>query len=564
MATVRALAGNCNNLIQPLLTDKYQITMLYAYWSQSEHEKVAVFDLFFRKNPFGGEYTIFAGLEQFLKFINEFEFSDVYIEYMKTLDLNTEIKEEFWDYLRNLSTKSLKIYAINEGSVCFPNSPLVRVEGPLALAQFIETTLLNTINYASLVATNAARYRLAANLGRLKNCKLLEFGLRRSQGPDGGFTASRNAYIGGFDSTSNVLASLLLGIPASGTMSHSYVMSKSDAPKINRENCKDHRLLFNKTVGRSINFTLICLVTQDEFLDKVMTSGNQTQQMIESGNGGSSELRAFIDFACVYPNNFLVLVDTYDTIKTGLVNFCIVAITLIRFGYKPIGIRIDSGDLAYLSLVARDLFSKVSKVFDMKEFDYMEIVASNDINEETINSLNDQSNAITALGIGTHLVTCERQPALGCVYKLVEINGTPTMKISSALEKTSIPYKKSAYRLYNKRGEAMLDLITIADEPPPAPGQQVFCRHPFVADKTCYAIPTRVEPLLELWWEGKLVKELPELVSIKVQCTNSLENLTEDIKRSFNATPYKVSVTENLYKLLNKIRNNLTPTVVLE
>lgn len=561
-ARMESIASNHNNLIQPLLTDKYQLTMLYGYWLRSEAEKEAVFDLYFRRNPFGGECTIFAGLEQFLRFINDFHFSDKDIEQLKTLDLKTEIKEEFWIYLRNLNAKTLKVYAISEGSVCFPNLPLVRVEGPLALAQFIETTLLNMVNYASLVATNAARYRLAANSGRLKNCKLLEFGLRRSQGPDGGFTASRSAYIGGFDATSNVLASLLLGIPASGTMSHSYVMSKLDAPKLTREDTSQHEFLSSKLTGKKENFTLSCLDVQDDLIGKNLLS--QSQQSIETGLGRSSELRAFIDFACIYPENFLVLVDTYDTIKIGLINFCVVAIALLKFGYKPVGIRIDSGDLAYLSLVARELFGQVSKAYQLKEFDELEIIASNDINEEIINSLNDQANAITCLGIGTHLVTCERQPALGCVYKLVEINGTPTMKISSALEKTSIPYKKAAFRLYNKRGEAMLDLITIAGELLPIPGQQILCRHPFVADKTCYAIPSRVEPLLELWWDGKLVKSLPELSKIKSRCKDSLNYLTEDIKRSFNATPFKVSVSENLFRLLNKLRSSLTPTVILE
>lgn len=561
-ASMDSITGNHNNLIQPLLTDKYQLTMLYGYWIRSEHDKVAVFDLFFRKNPFAGEYTIFAGLEQFLKFINEFQFSDNDIKLLKTLNFNTEIKEEFWIYLRNLSTKSLKVHAINEGTVCFPHLPLVRIEGPLALAQFIETILLNTINYASLVATNASRYRLAANSGRLKDCKLLEFGLRRSQGPDGGFTASRNAYIGGFDATSNVLASLLLRIPASGTMSHSYIMSKSDIPNIARDDMSRHEFLLNKLTGEQENFTLCCLDVQDDFNEKHLNS--HIQQTIDKGSGRLSELRAFIDFACIYPENFLVLVDTYDAIKIGLINFCIVAITLSKFGYKPVGIRIDSGDLAYLSLVAKDLFGRVSRTYQLKEFDELEIVASNDINEEIINSLNDQANAITSLGIGTHLVTCERQPALGCVYKLVEINGTPTMKISSALEKTSIPYKKSAYRLYNKRGEAMLDLITIVGDPLPMPGQQILCRHPFVADRTCYAIPTRVEPLLELWWDGNLVKGLPDLSKIKSRCLNTLDYFTEDIKRYFNATPYKVSVSDNLYKLLNKLRSNLMPTVVLE
>lgn len=551
------MANNFNNLIQPLLTDKYQVSMCYAYWRDSKHNEEAVFDLFFRRNPFKGEYTIFAGLDQCLKYIENFQFTEQDIEYLKTIPDYQHIENDFWDYLKNLNTKSIKLYALHEGNVCFPNLPLIRVEGSLGLLQIIETTLLNLINYASLVATNAARYKHAANSGNIPNCKLLEFGLRRAQGPDGGLSASRYTYIGGFDATSNLLAGKEFNIPVSGTMSHAFIMSYFGSAKLNRETTLDHKFLMNKKSGQLEDFTICCLDIQDDIIKKNLLA--KKCQVEKSNYSESSELRAFIAFAWSFPNYFLALVDTYDVIKSGLFNFCIVAIALLKFNYKPIGIRIDSGDLAYLSKYARDLFTLVARTYDLHAFDEFEIVASNDINEETINSLNDQNHAITSLGIGTHLVTCQSQPALGCVYKLVESNGIPCMKLSSMPEKITIPCRKSAYRLYGKDGNALLDLITMHSEPTPIGGQRILCRHPFVAEKRCYATPTRIEPLLSLWWDGKYVKEQPNLNEVKQHCIGSLNYLTEDIKRSLNPTPYKVAVSEKLFNLINELRISLTP-----
>lgn len=549
--------GNINNLIQPLLTDKYQLSMCYAYWHDSKHDEPAVFDLFFRKNPFKGEYTIFAGLDQTLRYIRDFRFDQSDIDYLKSIPDYSHINEKFWDYLLKLDTQSVKLYALREGSTCFPNIPLVRVEGPLGILQIIETTLLNLINYASLITTNAARYKLAAKSGNMPNCKLLEFGLRRSQGPDGGFSASRYAYTGGFDATSNLLAGKEFDIPVSGTLSHAFVMSYFGGPKLDSNATAEHKFLVNKNSGLEEDFTSCCMAVEEDFMKKNLLS--KKCQAESTNSSEKSEFRSFIAFATAFPNSFLTLVDTYDVIKSGLVNFCIVAIALLRFGYKPIGVRIDSGDLAYLSRFARDLFTLVGTAYGLSEFNDFEIVASNDINEETINSLNDQNHAITSMGIGTHLVTCQSQPALGCVYKLVEINGQACMKLSSAPEKITIPCKKSVYRLYGRDSHALVDLIIMHSEPAPIPGQRILCRHPFIAEKRCYVTPMRVEPLLSLWWDGKMVQQLPTLIENRNHCNKSLEFLTDDIKRSLNPTPYKVSVSENLFALLNQLKISLTP-----
>lgn len=551
-------SNNANNLIQPLLIDMYQVSMCYAYWRDMKHNEAAVFDLFFRKNPFKGEYTIFAGLEECLKYLNNFQYADGDIEYLKSIPDYKHIEDEFWIYLRGLNTKAIRLFALHEGSVCFPSIPLVRVEGPLGLLQLLETTLLNLINYASLLTTNAARYKLAANSGSMPGCKLLEFGLRRAQGPDGGFSASRYAYIGGFDATSNLLAGKEFGIPVSGTLSHAFIMSYFGSSKLERENQSDHKFLLNQSTGKKENFTLLCLDIEKDFMKKNIQACSQ--RVVENWvSTEKSELKAFISFAVAFPDSFLTLVDTYDVIKSGLVNFCIVAIGLLRFGYKPIGIRIDSGDLAYLSRFAGNLFASVAATYDLNEFNLFEIVASNDINEETISSLNDQNHSITTMGIGTHLVTCQTQPALGCVYKLVEANGIPCMKLSSMPEKITIPCKKSAYRLYGKDGNAILDLILIHDEPVPVVGERILCRHPFIAEKRCYTTPSRVDSLLELWWDHKLVRDPPKLGASRAYCSASLDYLTSDIKRSLNPTPYKVSVSEKLFHLLNELKVSLTP-----
>ncbi|XP_066938180.1 nicotinate phosphoribosyltransferase [Macrobrachium rosenbergii] len=523
-----------NGVIQPLLTDLYQINMAYAYWKSGKNGDQAVFDLFFRKNPFYGEFTIFAGLEECLKFLENFRYSESDIQYLKETMPDT-VEPEFFEYLANITTADVKMYAIDEGKVVFPRVPLLILEGPLIVIQLLETTLLTLVNYASLVATNAARYRMAA--GRKIN--LLEFGLRRAQGPDGGLSASKYAYIGGFDGTSNVLAGKLYNIPVKGTHAHSYVSSYSCLGDLETE------VLNHKETREEMNLKERSLAWRGLLADKL--------QILQS-EASDGELAAFISFAIAFPSGFIALIDTYDVLKSGILNFCAVALGLHDLGYKALGVRIDSGDLAYLSCVARSTFATVGKEFDLDWFEKLLIVASNDINEDTIISLNEQGHKIDSFGIGTHLVTCQRQPALGCVFKLVEINGIPKIKLSQDVEKVTCPGKKTVYRLYGADGHALIDLMHRTTESSPITGERVLCRHPFQESKRAYVSPAKVELLHKLYWqEGKIQQNLPTLDEIRNRVQESLKTLRQDHKRNLNPTPYKVGVTDELYNFMHDL-----------
>ncbi|XP_063395313.1 nicotinate phosphoribosyltransferase isoform X2 [Cydia fagiglandana] len=523
-----------NGIVQPLLTDLYQITMAYAYWKSDKINDVAVFDLFFRNNPFQGEFTIFAGLEECLKFLENFHYSDSDIEYlMATLPEN--IEPEFYAYLRDLTCKDIKLSAIEEGSVVFPRVPLLRVEGPLIIAQLLETTLLTLVNFASLMATNAARYRMVAG----KNVSLLEFGLRRAQGPDGGLSASKYAYIGGFDGTSNVLAGKMFNIPVKGTHAHSFVTSFSTLSDVSSV------VLRHADTDKQCN--LLDLAT--EWRKRVSPIMDVSTEEASDG-----ELAALISYALAFPSGFLALVDTYDVKRSGLLNFCAVALALNDCGYRAVGIRIDSGDLAYLSVLARDTFAKVGEALKLPWFSTLTIVASNDINEDTILSLNEQGHKIDCFGIGTHLVTCQRQPALGCVYKLVEINGQPRIKLSQDVGKVTIPGHKEAYRLFGADGHALIDLLQRSSEPPPAVGQKVLCRHPFQESKRAYVIPSKVEHLYKVCWkDGRICYPPKPLSEVRQRVQSSLRTLRQDIKRNLNPTPYKVAVSDDLYNFIHDL-----------
>ncbi|CAH2050534.1 unnamed protein product, partial [Iphiclides podalirius] len=565
-----------NGIVQPLLTDLYQITMAYAYWKSGKINDVAVFDLFFRTNPFQGEFTIFAGLEECLKFLENFHYSDSDIDYLvQTLPDN--IEPEFFAYLKDLTCKDIKLSALEEGSVVFPRVPLLRIEGPLIIAQLLETTLLTLVNFASLMATNAARYRMVAG----KNVSLLEFGLRRAQGPDGGLSASKYAYVGGFDGTSNVLAGKMFDIPVRGTHAHSFVTSfstlddLSSAALRHAETQKQYNLLELATEWRT-RVSAIVDVSPEEASD--------------------GELAALLSYAIAFPGGFLALVDTYDvkryspqgpqhgrrtnghtgynsncgtnvdriraygystverTLRSGLLNFCAVALALNDCGYRAVGIRIDSGDLAYLSVLARTTFERIAEAFKLPWFAKLTIVASNDINEETILSLNEQGHKIDCFGIGTHLVTCQRQPALGCVYKLVEINGQPRIKLSQDVGKVTIPGHKEAYRLFGADGHALIDLLQRSSETAPAVGQKVLCRHPFQESKRAYVIPSKVEHLYkEYWKDGRICISPKPLCEVRERVQSSLRTLRQDIKRNLNPTPYKVAVSDDLYNFIHDL-----------
>ncbi|XP_030765524.1 nicotinate phosphoribosyltransferase-like [Sitophilus oryzae] len=522
-----------NGIVQPLLTDLYQITMAYAYWKAGKTSANAVFDLFFRKNPFHGEFTIFAGLEECLKFLEKFSYSESDIEYIKQI-LPSHIEQEFYEYLSSLTAKDLKVYAVEEGTVVFPRVPLLRVEGPLIVAQLVETTLLTLVNFASLMATNAARYRMAAG-----NLKLFEFGLRRAQGPDGGLSASKYSYIGGFDGTSNVLAGKLFNIPVKGTHAHSYVTSFSDFSELITKE------LHPKDGGPSKDILELAI----GFRKRLISIFNVLLSEVSDG-----ELAAFVSFAIAFPENFMALVDTYDVKKSGLINFCATALALNEVGYRAVGIRLDSGDLAYLSNIARSYFKKVEEEYKISYFSSLIIMASNDINEETILSLNEQGHCIDAFGIGTHLVTCQKQPALGCVYKMVELDERPRIKLSQDVEKVTIPGKKDAYRLYGETGYALIDILQRNLEDSPAEGKKVLCRHPFQESKRAFVKPSSVKKLHQLSFnQGKICKPLKNLQEVRKTVEQSLKILRPDIKRTLNPTPYKVSVSDDLYQFLHTL-----------
>lgn len=525
-----------SSFVSPMLTDLYQLTMAYAYWKSGKINDLAVFDLFFRKNPFGGEFTIFAGLEEVLKYVSTFRFNEEDIKFLRDGYLSSDGKyenpamigcePEFFKWLLSIDCSQVRIFSIREGSVVFPRVPLMRIEGPLAVVQLLETTMLNLINYASLVATKAARFRLAAGQDKV----LLEFGLRRAQGPDGAFSASRYTYLGGFDSTSNVLAGKMLGIPVKGTHAHSFVSSFSRLSDLKENTLKG-------CDGRIYDFTSMVL---------------EIRNQLGFNNTNEGELASFITYAQSFPSGFLALVDTYDTLESGIPNFLCVAIALLKTGYKPVGIRLDSGDLAYLSKKTRDMFFKTGEKHSI-DLSYLKIVASNDINEATMESLNRQGHEVDVFGIGTHLVTCYEQPALGCVYKIVVINESPRIKISQDVNKVTIPGRKSVYRLFGREGFPVVDLMILEGEPPPVAGNKILCRHPFDETKRAFVVPARVLPLYLCVWDGSIKVPFVPLKELRDYANNQIKMMREDHIRSVNPTPYKVSVSDKLYHFIHEL-----------
>jgi nicotinate phosphoribosyltransferase len=534
-----------NTLVTPLLTDLYQITMTYAHWKNGRDQDPAIFELFFRKNPFRGEFTIFCGLDEVLKFVDNYKFSEEDIDYLRQVPALQNCDVGFWDYLRQLDCSQVTLHAMKEGTIAFPRVPLIVVQGPLGISQLLETTLLALVNYPSLVATNAARMVVAARQenahrgSRMPKC--VEFGLRRAQGPDGGFSASKYSAIGGFHGTSNVQAGKLVGLHIAGTHGHSYVQAYGSLEEVSKLTIKD------KTSNSGEEKVILPLVQKyrQEYGDRYLTTND-------------GELAAFIAYACAFPDSFLCLIDTYDTQASGLLNFCLVSIVLDDLGYTPRGVRLDSGDLAYLSLQCANQFAKMQ--VDRPFFADLDIVASNDINEEVLHSLNKEGHAITVFGIGTNLVTCQAQPALGCVFKLVEILGKPRMKLSQDIEKVLIPGQKKAYRLYGVDGWPLLDLMVQSDEDAPQVGQRVLCRHPFIERKRAAVTASKIQPLLHVVYQnGKPMVELPNLQSTKAYVQDQLALARPDILRVLNPTPYKVSVSQDLFGFLHELWQAETP-----
>eukprot|EP00922_Rhytidocystis_sp_ex-Travisia-forbesii_P031731 GHVS01047056.1.p1 GENE.GHVS01047056.1~~GHVS01047056.1.p1 ORF type:complete len:578 (+),score=59.44 GHVS01047056.1:51-1784(+) len=523
--------------VDATFTDLYQITMMYAYWRSDRHNTSACFDLFFRKCPFGGEFAIFAGLEETLRFVNTLRFTQEQLEYIR-LQLSPDAPPSFFDYLMSIDGGCLQIFAVPEGTLIFPREPVIRVEGPLAVCQLVETAIINLTNFSSLVATNAARFRLATGWDK----SLLEFGARRAQGPDGALSASRYSYVGGFDGTSNVKAGHMFGIPVKGTHAHSFVTSFRGL------DCLTTRCL----PGSSVDFVELVRKKKKEFVS-ICLSPNDEYLMNEG------ELAAFVAYALSFPESFLCLVDTYDTLGSGIPNFLVVALVLLEFGHRAVGVRLDSGDLAYLSRETRKIFVRTSENMNV-DFGRLQIVASNDINESVLHSLKQQGNEIDAFGIGTHLVTCQAQPALGMVYKLCEVDGRPCMKLSQDIEKNSIPARKALYRLYNKLGQPTVDFIQEWDKPPPAAGTAVFCRHLFDDSKRCFVVSSKVENLLQLVWADR-TRKIPKysLKATRNFCMEQLRMFREDHLRLVNPTPYKVSASLDFYNFFHSLWQQTAP-----
>jgi len=476
-----------------LLTDFYQMTMSYGYWKAGLERKEAVFQLFFRKTPFKGGFTIAAGLESVIHFLEKFHFdsSDLnYLAHLQGQDGNPYFSEKFIDYLSKLKFTG-DIDAVPEGTVVFPYEPLIRIQGPLIECQLLESPLLNLINFPTLVATKAARICLAA-----RGDSVIEFGVRRAQGIDGALTASRSAYIGGCDSTSNILAGKLFGIPIKGTHAHSWVM------------------VFDE------------------------------------------ELEAFQTYAKSLPNNCVFLVDTYDTIK-GVKKAIQVGQWLKQHGKKFHGIRLDSGDLADLSIKSRALLDEAG-------FQDAVIVASNELDETIISELKRQGAQINVWGVGTNLVTAKDQPALDGVYKLSAIRDRGEewkykLKLSEQMLKVSNPGILQVKRFYFNR-ENVADVIYDIHMP-----WEGDCQIVDPLDPTHVRVIKKelhCKDLLEpIFREGKCIYQRPSLPEIRQHTQHELGRFPVGIKRFLNPHVYVVGMEKKLYdlkiRLIKQIRQSI-------
>jgi nicotinate phosphoribosyltransferase len=529
-----------NNLVTPLLTDLYQLTMAYSYWKNNKHNDDSVFELFFRKNPFKGSFTIFCGLDELISFIHHFKFTKEDMDYLKSTPQLGGCEKEFFDFLSNLDCSQVTVQALQQGSVAFPKEPLITVSGPLAICQLLETTLLNLVNFPSLVATNAARMVISAKgqdgTRKINNKvpKLVEFGLRRAQGPDGAFTASKYCIVGGFDGTANVQAGKVLGIPIYGTHAHAFVMSFSSLDEVVTNEMKTDK-------GDIVKLLPLVLKYRNELGGSYKLTND-------------SELAAFIAYATSFPDGFLALVDTYDTVNSGAKNFIMVSLALIECGHKPIGIRLDSGDLASLSLQCQKLFIDVGKMFKLPVFNDIDIVASDGINEEKMNDMNSKGHGITMFGIGTNLVTCQAQPALGCVFKLVELNGKPRIKLSNDIGKVLIPGRKKAFRLFDKLGCPQMDILIEANEEIPKAGVETTCFDPFSSVSVKFT-PAQVEELLSTVWDKKngAVKKVDDLMVAKAKVTEQIKSLHPDMFLHKDPMQYQIYVSLKLSKDLKNM-----------
>ena len=341
-------------------------------------------------------------------------------------------------------------------------------------------------------------------------------------------SASRYSYMGGFDGTSNVAAAKEFDIELRGTHAHAFVSAFSGPEDLQ-----------SRSLGSC-----------EDFWELVYEKRN----ILKYTSTNIGELAAFVAYAQAFPNGSLALVDTYDTLKSGVPNFLCVTLALNDLGYKALGIRLDSGDLAYLSLKSREMFAEAAKMFNV-DLSHLQIVASNDINESVLLSLDEQGHSIDSFGIGTNLVTCQSQPALGMVYKLVEINGKPAIKLSNELSKVTIPGKKNAFRLIGTEGVALCDVMVGSNEAPPQVGKRLMCRHPYIERKRAFVTPSFVMELLRPVWIGseKRVAPTPTLGQVREFVKDQLKLIRSDHKRSLNPTEYKVSLTNDLFNFMHEL-----------
>ncbi len=461
-----------------MMTDLYQLTMMNGYFLKGKAKEISVFDVFFRQKD-TMNYAVFAGLDQAIEYIENLHFSSDDIEYLRSLEI---FHHDFLDYLKDFRFTG-DLYSVREGDIVYPQEPIMTVRAPIIEAQLVETALLNIVSHQTLIATKSARIVQAA-----KGKSVVEFGLRRAQGPDAGIYGARAAIIGGCNGTSNVLTGQMFNIPVKGTHSHSWVMSFD------------------------------------------------------------SELEAFRAFAEVYPDSCLLLVDTYDTVQ-GIKNAVTVFDELKAKGHKPIGIRLDSGDLAYLSKLAR-------RMLDEAGFTDAVVMASGDIDEYLLESLGSQGAKIDVYGVGTKLITSEDTPSLGGVYKLsaIERGNTmqPRMKISDSIVKVTNPGFKTLYRLYDKsNGMAVADLIAMDGEKLEKP---LTLTHETERWKTTtledYDLRRMVYKIFE---NGKIIYKRPSLSEIVEFANSEKAKFWDEYKRIDNPQIYKVNLSDGLYRLKHSI-----------
>ena len=476
-----------------LLTDLYELTMMQGYYEKGQNENV-IFDVFFRQNPCNNGYSVCAGLDQVIDYIKNLHFTYDDVDYLRGLGI---FKEDFLHYLSGFHFSG-DIYAIPEGTVVFPKEPLLKVVAPIMEAQLVETAILNIINHQSLIATKTSRIVFAAN-----GDGIMEFGLRRAQGPDAGLYGARAAMIGGCVGTSNVLAGQMFDVPVMGTHAHSWIMSFPD------------------------------------------------------------EYTAFKTYAEMYPDNCTLLVDTYDTLKSGVPN-AIRVFQEFKDAGKPLikyGIRLDSGDLAYLSTEAR-------KMLDEAGFPEATICASNDLDEFLLHDLKMQGAAIDSWGVGTNLITSKDCPSFGGVYKLAAIQNeegefVPKIKISENTEKITNPGNKTIYRIYEKAsGKIKADLICFADEVID-PKQDLLLFDPmdtWKKTKLAGGTYTVREILLPIFKNGECLYKSPTLKEIAAYCREEKDTLWDETKRLFYPHRVYVDLSQKLYAVKQSLLDQMTMT----